>query len=109
MRKTGLNLLNTMDKLQRHGGFIINTMVILLRKTVIVSFQYLLATNSMAWRVLKSVAPARFRALQAVIRLYLVAKVRRKSLDTVGSLERRSNRLGIASDLKGCMLDILKT
>jgi hypothetical protein len=32
--------------------------------------------------------------------------VKRKSLDTVGSLERRSNRLGIALDLKGCMLDI---
>jgi hypothetical protein len=32
--------------------------------------------------------------------------VKRKSPDTVGSLERRSNRLGIASDLKGCMLDI---
>jgi hypothetical protein len=48
----------------------------------------------------------RFKALQAVIQLYIVAIVKRKFLNIVRSLERRLNRLGIALDLKGCMLDI---
>jgi hypothetical protein len=61
MRKTELNLLNTMDKWLRHDGFTINTIVILLKKTAILTFRHLLVANSMAWRVLKCAALARFR------------------------------------------------
>jgi hypothetical protein len=39
-----LNLLNTMDKWQRRGGFTTNTIVILLKKTAMVSFQYQLGS-----------------------------------------------------------------
>jgi hypothetical protein len=46
--------------------------------------------------------------MQAAIVLYSVATVRWKSLNIVGSLERGLIALGIALDLKGCMLDILK-
>ena len=47
--------------------------------------------------------------MPVAIVLYSVATVRWKSLNIVGSLERGPIALGIALDLKGRMLDILKT